>query len=247
MSISPGTISIVLVEPQSPGNIGMVCRAMKNMGLSRLRLVKGCDRFHPESLKFAVSARDLLEKAEVFPDLASAIADCTLTAGTTRRHGKYRQEILSPQQVAEVFNQQAGPACTAAIVFGREDSGLTTDELSQCRWHATIPAADEYGSLNLSQAVLIFCYELCRAGASPGGGRQSPIATSAEMESMFGQMDACLQRIGFLNEQNPGHIMRSMRRIFFRAELDSREVSILRGMLTQIDWASTGFDGRKRV
>ena len=96
-------ISIVMVEPQSPGNIGMVCRAMKNMGLSRLRLVKGCDRFHPESLKFAVSARDLLEQAELFDDLPSAKADSTLTVGTTRRHGKYRQEILSPPEVAALL------------------------------------------------------------------------------------------------------------------------------------------------
>jgi len=239
-------IAVVLVEPQSPGNIGMVCRAMKNMGLSRLRLVKGCDRFHPESLKFAVAAKDLLEQAELFDDLASALADCTLTVGTTRRHGKYRQEILSPYDVAGLLKREAGPGTRAAIVFGREDSGLTTDELSLCRWHATIPSTAEYGSLNLSQAVLIFCYELGKAADSPGGGRLEKLAASADMESMFSQMDACLQKIGFLNEQNPGHIMRSLRRIFFRSELDIREVAILRGMLTQIDWASSGFDGRKR-
>ena len=238
--------AIVLVEPQSPGNIGMVCRAMKNMGLRQLRLVKGCDRFHPEALKFAVSARDVLEEAQVFPDLAAAIADCTLTAGTTRRHGKYRQEILSPPELAAIFKERTSPECRAALVFGREDSGLTTDELAMCRWHATIPTSREYGSLNLAQAVLIFCYELEKSGASPGGGRDGQPATSAEMEAMFTQMDNCLQKIGFLNEQNPGHMMRSMRRIFFRSELDSREVTILRGMLTQIDWASSGFDGRKR-
>jgi tRNA/rRNA methyltransferase len=246
MSTLAENIAIVLVEPQSPGNIGMTCRAMKNMGLRELRLVKGCDRFHPDSLKFAVAARDLLEEARVFPDLASALADCTLTAGTTRRHGKYRQEILAPPELAAIFRERAAPDCRAALVFGREDSGLTTDELSLCRWHATIPSAEEYGSLNLSQAVLVFCYELGKAGVSPGGGRENPPATSAEMESMFSQMDACLQKIGFLNEQNPGHIMRSLRRIFFRSELDGREVAILRGMLTQIDWASSGFDGRKR-
>lgn len=246
MNANAEHISIVLVEPQSPGNIGMVCRAMKNMGLTRLRLVQGCDRFHPESLKFAVAARDLLERAELFPDLASALADCTLTVGTTRRHGKYRQEILSPPEVAVRLREQAGAECRAAIVFGREDSGLTTDELSLCRWHATIPSDDSYGSLNLAQSVLLFCYELCKAGESPGGGRDMPLAASAEMESLFCQMDACLRKIGFLNEQNPEHIMRSLRRLFFRAELDSREVAILRGMLTQIDWASSGFDGRKR-
>lgn len=246
MNTAAENISIVIVEPQSPGNIGMACRAMKNMGLSRLRLVKGCDRFHPESLKFAVSARDLLEQAEVYEDLASALADCTLTVGTTRRHGKYRQEIISPAETAAIFRRECGPACRGAIVFGREDSGLTTDELSLCRWHATIPTASEYGSLNLSQAILIFCYALSMADATPGGGRLEALAPSAEVETLFGQMEEALQKIGFLNEQNPGHIMRSLRRIFFRAELDSREVAIMRGMMTQIDWACTGFDGRKR-
>lgn len=239
-------VSIVMVEPQSPGNIGMACRAMKNMGLSRLRLVRGCDRFHPESLKFAVSARDLLEQAELYDNLASALADCTLTVGTTRRHGKYRQEILSPPQVAGLIKARVSPECRAAIVFGREDNGLTTHELSLCRWHATIPTSSDYGSLNLSQAVLLFCYELGTGGDSPGGGRNETPATSAEMETLFSQMEACLQRIGFLNEQNPGHIMRSLRRTLFRSELDSREVSIFRGMFSQIDWACSTFDGRKR-
>ena len=238
-------ISIVMVEPQSPGNIGMTCRAMKNMGLSRLRLVKGCDRFHPESLKFAVSAKDLLERAELYDDLQSALADCTLTVGTTRRHGKYRQEVLSPPETAALLNANASVGCQAAIVFGREDNGLTTDELSLCRQLATIPSSAECGSLNLSQAILIFCYELGKATDSPGGGRMEQLAVSAEMESLFIQMKACLTKIGFLNDQNPEHIMRSMRRILFRSELDTREVSILRGMLSQIDWATSDFDGRK--
>lgn len=246
MSEVNDNIAIVLVEPQSPGNIGMACRAMKNMGLNHLRLVKGCDRFDHESLKFAVAARDILEKAVVYPDLASALADCSLTVGTTRRHGKYRQEILSPVQVAAYIKEQVKPDRKAAIVFGREDSGLTTDELSLCRRHATIPSSVEYGSLNLAQSVMVFCYELGKAGESPGGGRDLELATSEEMESMFEQLNSSLQKIGFLNEQNPGHIMRSLRRIFFRADLDNREVAILRGMMTQIDWASSGFDGRKR-
>lgn len=239
-------IIIILVEPQSPGNIGMACRAMKNMGFTQMRIVKGCDRFDPESLKFAVAARDLLESASVFPDLASAIADCTLTVGTTRRHGKYRQEILSPPEVAALFREQVTPECRAAVVFGREDSGLTTEELSLCRWHATIPTSNEYGSLNLAQSVLLFCYELGKAHESAGGGRPLDLAKSAEMETLFAHFSSTLNRIGFLNEQNPAHMMRSLRRIFFRANLDSREVTVLRGMLTQIDWASSAFDGRKR-
>jgi len=239
-------IVIILVEPQSPGNIGMACRAMKNMGFSQLRIVKGCDRFDSEALKFAVAARDLLESAQVFPDLASAMADCTLTVGTTRRHGKYRQEILSPAEVTSHFRAQVTADCRGAIVFGREDSGLTTEELSLCRWHATIPSSNEYGSLNLAQSVLIFCYELGKASEPAGGGRSLELAKSEEMEALFSHFNASLNKIGFLNEQNPAHMMRSLRRIFFRANLDSREVTVLRGMLTQIDWASSAFDGRKR-
>jgi tRNA/rRNA methyltransferase len=236
----------VLVEPQSPGNIGMTCRAMKNMGFNRLRLVNGCDRFHPESLKFAVAARDLLESTTVFPDLASALADCKLTVGTTRRHGKYRQEILSPVEVADRLRNQTASDCQAAIVFGREDNGLTTEELSLCRWHATIPTSAEYGSLNLAQSVLLFCYEMQKTSTTPADTRTNEMADSSEMETFFGHLHASMKKIGFLNEQNPDHIMRSMRRIFFRANLDSREVTVLRGILTQIDWASSGFDGRKR-
>lgn len=239
-------IVIILVEPQSPGNIGMTCRAMKNMGVTQLRIVKGCDRFDSEALKFAVAARDLLESALVFPDLASATADCTLTVGTTRRHGKYRREIFSPAEVAGRIREQVTPDCRAAIVFGREDSGLTTEELSLCRWHATIPTSNEYGSLNLAQSVLLFCYELGKAAESPGGGRPFELAKSNEMETLFAHLDSTLNKVGFLNEQNPAHIMRTLRRIFFRANLDSREVTVLRGMLTQIDWASSAFDGRKR-
>ena len=237
---------IILVEPQSPGNIGMTCRAMKNMGFNQLRIVNGCDRFDSESLKFAVAARDLLESAVVFPDLASAMSDCTLTVGTTRRHGKYRQEILSPAEVSNHLKEQVTPDCRAALVFGREDSGLTTEELSLCRWHATIPTSNEYGSLNLAQSVLLFCYELGKASEPVGVVRPFDLAKSDEMESLFGHFSATLHKIGFLNEQNPEHMMRSLRRIFFRANLDSREVTVLRGMLTQIDWASSAFDGRKR-
>jgi tRNA/rRNA methyltransferase len=235
---------VVLVEPQSPGNIGMVCRAMKNMGLTRLRLVAGCDRQHPDATMFAVSARDLLERAECYPTLAAALADTTISVGTTRRTGKYRQELLTPPQVATTLHQRGEGI--AALVFGREDHGLSTEELSLCTMQATIPSHDDCGSLNLAQAVLIFCYELFgAAGHHPVDQYRQP-APSGEQEAFFTHLEATLDRIGFLNPQNPAHIMRYLRRLFFRAGLDSREVSILRGMLSQIDWAAGGFDGRKK-
>lgn len=237
-------LSVILVEPQSPGNIGMVCRAMKNMGLTQLRLVAGCDHLHPEAFKFAVSAKDLLEQAVLFSSLSDALADISTSVATTRRSGKYRQELLSPPQAAQTLLNSPG---SAALVFGREDHGLSTAELSLCSLQATIPSSSEYGSLNLAQAVLIFCYELFGTSAQETASAQRTPASSGEIEPLFTHMERTLLRIGHLNPQNPEHIMRSLRRILFRSELDSREVAILRGIFSQIDWAAGDFSDRKRT
>ncbi len=244
MHATSDSLAIVLVEPQSPGNIGMVCRAMKNMGVSRLRLVNGCDRFDPEALKFAVSARDLLEQAQVYPSLEAALADASISVATTRRTGKYRQELMTPPQVAEMVLQSSGGI--AALVFGREDHGLTTEELSRCSLQATIPSSSEYGSLNLAQSVLIFCYELFNCSAVKSSDSERALAPSSELEPLFAHLQATLLSIGYLNPQNPDHIMRSLRRILFRSGLDSREIAVLRGIFSQIDWAANNFDGRKK-
>jgi tRNA/rRNA methyltransferase len=238
-------LAIVLMEPQQPGNVGMVCRAMKNMGLKDLRLVNPCPLDHEEAIKFAVSARDLLEEARIYPSLEDALADSSLTVATTRRHGKYRQEIQTPGQVIE----NMAPLLRdnrAAFVFGREDSGLTTAEVAMCRWQATIPTA-EFGSLNLAQAVLVFCYELFTRLDQREAIAAEPraLAATESSEGLFGQMERTLTKIGFLNPQNPGHLMKSIRRILLRAEMDDREVAILRGMMTQIDWAAHEFKGKK--
>lgn len=238
-------ISIVLVEPQSPGNVGMVCRAMKNMGLTDLRIVKGCPIDHPEAYKFAVSARDLLQQARIFPSLPEALADTELSVATTRRHGKYRQEIHTPREIVRKISDHLS-GNRAALVFGREDNGLTTEELSCCRWLATIPTDDDYGSLNLAQAVLLFCYELSTGfGAALDAVPERSLASTGNLEVLYTHMERTFLRIGFLNPQNPAHIMRTMRRIFARAELDEREVSILRGLMTQIDWSADNFQGKK--
>jgi len=241
-----GRISVVLVGTQSPGNIGMVCRAMKNMGLADLRLVNPCRVDHPDAAMFAVSARDLLEGARIFSSLEEALSDCEFSVATTRRHGKYRNEISSPEQIVSKFAACA-PQSRLALVFGREDSGLTTDEVALCRWQATIQTADEYGSLNLSQAVLIFCYEFLKgtAAAPVASAPAREVAGSASLEPLYAQMERTFLRIGYLNPQNPDHMMRTMRRIYSRAELDEREVSALRGLLSQVDWAAAEFKGKK--
>lgn len=222
----------------------MVCRAMRNFGFYDLRLVNPCQLDHPEALKFAVSAKDMLATAKVYPSLGEAIADAPLSVATTRRHGKYRQEIFTPPEIAAKIRNGIA-ANRAALVFGREDSGLTTDEVALCRWQATIPT-DEFGSLNLAQAVLLFSYEL-RQGLAAGDhqGEQREIAPTAALEPLYGQMEATLLKVGFLKPENPAHLMRTFRRIFARAELDSREVAVLRGMFSQVDWATGAFQGKK--
>ncbi|HEU0265066.1 MAG TPA: RNA methyltransferase [Geobacterales bacterium] len=239
-------LTVILVEPQSPGNVGMVCRAMKNMGLSSLRLVGGCATDHPEARKFAVAASDLLEQAVRFATLAEALADTELSIATTRRRGKYRQELIPLDQLAERV-EAAAVTGRIAVVFGREDSGLTTDELTICRWQATIATADEYGSLNLAQAVLLFCYELSqqeRQAQVVESPRQR--ASAEELEALYTHMARTLLNIGYLNPQNPTHIMHGVRRILDRAAMDSREVTIFRGMMNQVDWAADHFKGKKQ-
>jgi len=230
-------ICIVLVEPQTPGNVGMVCRAMKNMGLRHLRLVKGCRTDHSEARRFAVSARDLLDGAVRFESLEDALADIEISVATTRRIGKYRQETMEPAELVAKLREGSG-ASRVALVFGREDNGLSTDELALCRWQATIPTSDEYGSLNLAQAVLLFCYEVSR-GVVPGViTTVREMATAGEMEDLYGHMEKTLLEIGFLDPTNPKHLMRTIRRFLARAELDSREISVLRGMMSQMAWAT---------
>ncbi|MBJ6726790.1 RNA methyltransferase [Geomesophilobacter sediminis] len=237
-------VCIVLVGTQSPGNIGMVCRAMKNMGLYDLRLVNPCRVDHPDAPMFAVSAKDVLESAKIFTSLEDALADCEYSVATTRRHGKYRNEISTPSDIVKRF-ATCSATSRVGLVFGREDSGLTTDEVAICRWQSTIPTADEYGSLNLSQAVLIFCYEFLMGYTPAAPSELRELAGTKSLEPFYDHLERTLLRIGYLNPQNPDHMMRTMRRIFARAELDEREVSSLRGMLSQIDWAAAEFKGKK--
>jgi tRNA/rRNA methyltransferase len=231
-------VSIILVEPQSPGNVGMVCRAMKNMGFRDLRIVRGCRTDHSDARRLAVSARDLLDGAVRFDSLEQALADVEISVATTRRLGKYRQEVMNPDEVAARLSQRMGSG-RSAFVFGREDNGLTTHELSLCRWQATIPASDDYGSLNLAQAVLIFCYELTRGLRERAPAVQArELSDTHEMEALFNHMEKTLLDIGFLDPSNPAHLMRTLRRILSRAELDSREVAVLRGVMSQVAWAA---------
>ncbi len=167
----------MLVEPQGALNIGSVARAMMNFGFSDLRLVNPqTDHLSDEARRMAVKATSLLEGAQIHPDLPSALADCHLAMGTTRRFGKYREDFLHPDQAAQEI-LALPPAQRTALVFGREDKGLHTAELDLCQRLITIPTGDLLPSMNLAQAVSLCLYEAAKAaGAAAGKGSRAAAA-----------------------------------------------------------------------
>lgn len=231
-------LHIVLVEPQGAANVGGVARAMMNFGFSSLRLVRPrMDHLAPAARHMAVSAVDLLERAEIHDTLASALADSHHAIGTTRRFGKYREDFLLPGQAAAVVAGLADET-VAALVFGREDSGLTTDELDLCQGLLTIPTHASLASMNLTQAVTVCLYEASMALASSPAvpGKSEEPAVGERIEAMFVHMRQTLLAAGFLDPQNPDHLVRTFRRMFGRSGLSEREVRILHGVWSRIDW-----------
>lgn len=241
MSSDFSDICIVLVEPQGDRNIGSVCRAMANFGFGDLRLVNPqVDHLTHEARQMAVKAGVLLEQAQVFENLEACLADCSLAFGTTRRFGKYREDFLHPDEAAEFFLPRASNG-KVALVFGREDRGLLTSELDLCQRFITIPTNDDLPSMNLAQAVAVCLYETARAahrlkeGQNRVAGRKKFIS-GEKLEAMYGHMRRTLVDIEYLNPDNPDHILRAFRRIFGRAGLNEREVRVLRGLWSRIDW-----------
>jgi len=231
-------VAVVLVEPQGGLNIGSVCRAMMNFGFSDLRLVSPqVDHLSDEARRMAVKAGRLLESAKVYADLPAALADCQLALGTTRRFGKYREDFLHPDAASRYLLPWSDKG-RVALVFGREDKGLHTAELDLCQRFITIPTSDELPSMNLAQAVALCLYETAKACRDADGrctGRKR-LATGAVLEGMYSHMKRTLLEIGFLDPQNPEHILHSFRRIFGRAGLNDREVRILHGLWSRLDW-----------
>lgn len=229
-------VRIVLVGTQHPGNIGSAARAMKTMGLARLVLVAP-ERFpHAEAEALAAGADDVLANAEVHPDLAMAIADCRLVFGCTARSRRIALDEHLPRDAASQLLAAAGNGADVALVFGRERTGLTNEELQLCHAAVHIPANPDYSSLNLAAAVQVLAYEL-RMAALAGApvelqdARREPPASHAQMESFFSQLAETLDAIDFHKGRAPDAAMHKLRRLFLRAGLDEREVRILRGVL----------------
>jgi len=234
----------VLYRPQSAGNIGAAARALKNMGFDDLRLVGRGPLNDREAVKMAVHADDVLARSTVYPNLAAAVADCSLAVGTTSRRGGYRSRAIPLRTAAVELGALAG-ANKIAIVFGREDRGLTNRELKLCQRLITIPTAPEYPSLNLAQAVMVVAYELMMAAnesvaAKADGARTPHFVEAAMSDPMLERMAEALISIGFIPDDNPDHIMSALREIFGRSGLTAREVEILNGMARQMRWVAEG-------
>ncbi|MGV1098679.1 RNA methyltransferase [Thiovibrio sp. JS02] len=236
--MNPQNISIVLVEPQGAANIGSVARVMKNFGLAELRLVQPrADYLGKEATNMAVSAVDLLRQARLYGDLAGALADRNLSVGSTRRFGKYREECVPPAEAAATVAALPKSA-RIAFVFGREDTGLKTAELDLCQRLISIPTHPDLPSMNLAQAVTICLYELFLKGAGQSStARKERLTVSGKpLRAMYDHMRQTLLDADFLDPQNPEHLMRTFRRIFDRHGLNEREVRVIRGLMSRIDW-----------
>jgi TrmH family RNA methyltransferase len=226
---------IVLVRPARAGNVAAACRAMKNMGLTRLVLVSPpAELEQREARAQAYGAWDVLDGASVAPDFAAAVAGATLVAGTT---GKHADGTWTPRQLAAEGLAAAG-AGRLAVVFGPESTGLRQDELALCHRLVHIPTDVAHSSLNLAQAVLIVAYELRLAAAPPAERAEEPRVNAGEMEVVLEDLRAGFLDIGFLNPQNPEAILTEFRRMLGRAGLTSREATLLRGLARQMRWAA---------
>ena len=251
--INPDNIFVVLSEPKGPGNVGSVARAMNNMGLKELVLVKPCDYQSHEARKMASGCNETLLNAVLFESVREAVADAGFVVGMTCRTGKYRRNIVDVDGLTEKL-ASVSDKNRVALLFGTERTGLANDEIALCDLLVSIPTSSLNRSLNLSQAVLLVCYEIFKKSKERLDNREKEpvdLATSEELEMMYDHMEDVFREIGYTNPQNPGHIMMTIRGIFARADLDSRDVRILRGMVGKMDcyrkWVERGKTKRTKL
>ncbi|MGZ5472645.1 MAG: RNA methyltransferase [Thermoanaerobaculia bacterium] len=226
-------LRIVLVEPREAGNVGAVARAMKNFGFDELWIVGEHPELLPVAGWWASGADDLLANARFAATLGEAIGDAHVTVATTSMRGRTTPVTFSPKSLADKF-ASLGDAQILALVFGREDSGLTREELALCQHTAAIPANDRFPTMNLAQSACVFCYELSSI-APREESRELP--DCATLERIHQRARELLLEVGFLHEDNPDRIYDDLRAIVARAELDAREATIVLGILRQIEWA----------
>ncbi|MCV2886104.1 tRNA (cytosine(32)/uridine(32)-2'-O)-methyltransferase TrmJ [Aestuariibacter sp. AA17] len=235
-------IKIVLVNTSHTGNIGSAARAMKTMGLSQLVLVDPVKAPDGHASAMAAGAGDILGNVQTVDTLEEAVKDCGLVVGTSARSRTLPWPMLEPRECGEKFIAEV-PQYPVALVFGRENSGLTNEELQLCHFHVCIPANPEYSSLNLAAAVQTLCYEIRMAFLNKT--RIAPVEEeyplSDDLERFYVHLEKTLKATQFIVPKHPGMVMTKLRRLFNRARPESQELNILRGILASIDKAT----GRK--
>lgn len=240
-------IRIVLVNTSHPGNIGAAARAMKNMGLSDLCLVEPRKFPHRDAEARAAGATDILENARVVDDLDEALSDCQLVVGASARSRTIPWPIVNPRELAAIVAPLTEDV-RVAVLFGREDRGLTNDELQRCHHHVHIPVNEEFSSLNIAAAVQVITYELRMAKLSSvqevrpqwGTDWDVELADNRELERLFEHLEQTLTEVDFLDPEKPRNLMPRLRRLFLRSIPDKIEVNILRGMLTAVQKCTKG-------
>lgn len=235
----PDPVRIVLVGTQHPGNIGSAARAMKTMGLSNLVLVAPRRFPDPEASALAAGAEDVLLKARVVPTLDEALEGCHFALGTTARDRAISLPEFSPREAANALLAQTQSGGEVALLFGRERTGLENDELMRCHGRVFIPCSPDYPSLNLASAVQVLSYEIrlrrLELGQAPTKPQETPESMPAsmdQMERLFNHLSQFMDDIDFHKGRSPDMINQRLRRLFLRAQLDDREIKIIRGMLS---------------
>jgi len=239
MQMSLEFIRIVLVETTHPGNIGASARAMKTMGFSRLHLVKPKLFPNAEATARAAGADDILANVQVHQSLSEAVNDCVLVIGTSARVRNISCPILSPDRVNTEILECVRSESQVAIVFGRESSGLSNEELDVCNKMTMIPTSDDFSSLNLASAVQLICYELFKFSKANNRDDQklidkSETITNEELNKFYEHLQQCLIEINYLDPEKPRKLMRRLKQLFNRSALDQNEYNILRGILSAV-------------
>ncbi len=241
-------IRVVMVNTSHPGNIGAVARAMKNMGLQQLTLVQPAVFPSAEATARASGADDILANARVVSSLPEAIGDCALVVGASARLRSISWPSLDPRTCGERMVEVA-TADEVALILGRERTGLTNAELEHCHYLVHIPANPDYSSLNVAAAAQVLLYEVRMAALAKSHALDTswrsdhPFATTEELEGLYAHFERALHQLRFLDPDNPRQLMRRLRRLFNRSQLDRMEVNILRGILSAAEKGGKGKPG----
>lgn len=234
MRINSENVYFVLVEPQTPGNIGAAARALKTMGFSNLVLVNPAPHTSPEARWMAHASEEVLENAQLFSDLGEAIANKHFVIATTQRERNFHLPFYTPRELAEKVLPITADH-KIALIFGREKTGLTNQELSMCDAVSTVPAHTRHPSLNLAQTVMIYCYELYQAAYGDVKKYHWRLASHRELESLYRHLQKSLERVGFEPIDSWENFLVRFSRLLGRANAEVRDVKVWHKILDSFD------------